>query len=153
MPPDREDAKSYSTQETFGHDIADFAAIERVAKRMIDELLPTIRADGKRVKTLTMKVRYSGMEDSTCGRSLAVATDLEAPFYALVPLLLKAAWTKRRPLRLVSVRFSNVEEQGSQLEMFAQSDEKKRRLARVLDRLNAQTKKAAVLHGHQLKVD
>ena len=147
---DHEDAKSYSVQETFGHDIGDFAEIERIAKRMIDELMPAIRADGKRVKTMTVKVRYPGMENSTAGRSLAEATDLEAPFYPLVGELLRAAWTKRRPLRLVSVRFSNVEEQGAQLEMFAQTDEKKRRLAAVLDRLNDRGKKGLVQHGHQL---
>ena len=147
---DHEDAKSYSVQETFGHDISDFAEIERIAKRMIDELMPAIRADGKRVKTMTVKVRYPGMENSTAGRSLAEATDLEASFYPLVGELLRAAWTKRRPLRLVSVRFSSVEEQGSQLEMFAQTDEKKRRLAAVLDRLNEQGRKGIVHHGHQL---
>lgn len=147
---DHEDAKSYSTQETFGADIADFAEIERIAKRMIDELMPAIRADGKRVRTMTVKVRYPGMEDSSTGRSLAEATDLEAPFYPLVPSLLKAAWTKRRPLRLVSVRFSGVEEKGGQLEMFGQADEKKRRLAAVLDKLNDKGKKGVVRHGHQL---
>ena len=147
---EHEDAKSYSTQETFGHDIGDFAEIERIAKRMIDELMPAIRSDGKRVKTMTVKVRYPGMENSTAGRSLAEATDLEAPFYALVEPLLKAAWTKRRPLRLVSVRFSSVEEKGVQLEMFAQTDEKKRRLAAVLDKLNARGGKGVVRHGHQL---
>ncbi len=147
---DHEDAKSYSVQETFGHDIGDFAEIERIAKRMIDELMPAIRADGKRVKTMTVKVRYPGMENSTAGRSLAEASDLEAPFYPLVGELLRAAWTKRRPLRLVSVRFSNVEEQGAQLEMFAQTDEKKRRLAAVLDKLNDRGKKGLVKHGHQL---
>jgi len=147
---DHEDAKSYSTQETFGHDIGDFAEIERIAKRMIDELMPAIRADGKRVKTMTVKVRYPGMEDSSTGRSLAEATDLEAPFYPLVEPLLRAAWSKRRPLRLVSVRFSNVAEQGSQLEMFGQSEEKKRRLAGVLDKLNQKGKKDIVRHGHQL---
>jgi len=147
---DHEDAKSYSVQETFGHDIGDLAEIERIAKRMIDELMPAIRADGKRVKTMTVKVRYPGMENSTAGRSLVEATDLEAPFYPLVRELLRAAWTKRRPLRLVSVRFSNVEEMGAQLEMFAQTDEKKRRLAAVLDKLNDQGKKGVVRHGHQL---
>ena len=147
---DHEDAKSYSTQETFGADIADFAEIERIAKRMIDELMPAIRADGKRVRTMTVKVRYPGMEDSSTGRSLSEATDLEAPFYPLVQPLLKAAWTKRRPLRLVSVRFSGVEEKGGQLEMFGQADEKKRRLAAVLDKLNDKGKKGVVRHGHQL---
>jgi len=150
---EREDAKSYSTQETFGKDIGDLAEIERIAKRMIDELMPKIREDGKRVKTMTVKVRYPGMEDSSTGRSLAEASDLEAPFYPLVRLLLKAAWTKPRPLRLVSVRFSNVEEQGSQLEMFGQTDDKKRRLAAVLDRLNDRGKKNIVQHGHQLGTD
>jgi DNA polymerase-4 len=147
---DHEDAKSYSTQETFGEDIGDPAVIEQIAKGMIDELMPAIRADGKRVRTMTVKVRYPGMEDTSSGRSLAEATDLEAPFYPLVQPLLRAAWTKRRPLRLVSVRFSGVEEKGGQLEMFGQTDEKKRRLAAVLDRLNERGKKGVVRHGHQL---
>lgn len=146
---DHEDAKSYSQQETFGEDIWDFAEIERIAKRMIDDLMPSIRADGKRARTLTVKVRYPGMEDSSCGRSLSEASDLEAPFYPLVAPLLKAAWTKRRPLRLVSVRFSGIEEPASQLEMFGQTDEKKRRLAAVLDKLNT-GKKPTVKRGHQL---
>jgi DNA polymerase-4 len=147
---DHEDAKSYSVQETFGEDIGDFAEIERIAKRMIDELMPAIRADGKRVKTMTVKVRYPGMENSTSGRSLTEATDLEAPFYPLVKPLLQAAWTQRKALRLVSVRFSSVEEKGAQLEMFGQTDEKKRRLAAVLDKLNAKGKAGVVRHGHQL---
>jgi DNA polymerase-4 len=147
---DHEDAKSYSTQETFNENIGDPAEIERIAKGMIDELMPAIRAEGKRVKTMTVKVRYPGMEDSSTGRSLVEATDLEAPFYPLVQPLLKAAWSKRLPLRLVSVRFSGVEEKGGQLEMFAQADEKKRRLAAVLDKLNEKGKKGVVRHGHQL---
>ena len=81
---DHEDAKSYSVQETFGQNIDEFAEIERITKRMIDELMPAIRADGKRVKTMTVKVRYPRMENSTAGRSLPEATDLEAPFYELV---------------------------------------------------------------------
>ena len=70
---DHEDAKSYSVQETFGQNISDFAEIERITKRMIDELMPAIRADGKRVKTMTVKVRYPRMENSTAGRSLPEA--------------------------------------------------------------------------------
>ena len=147
---DHEDAKSYSVQETFNENISDFAEIERITKRMIDELMPAIRQDGKRVKTMTVKVRYPGMEDSSTGRSLAEATDLEAPFYPLVEPLLRAAWKMKRSLRLVSVRFSNVEEKGGQLEMFGQGDDKKRRLAAVLDKLNDRGRKTIVRHGHQL---
>ncbi len=145
-----DDAKSYSQQETFGEDISDFAVIERIAKRMIDELLPKIREDRKRVRTMTVKVRYPDFTQEAHGRSLAVATDLEAPFYPLVEPLLRAAWRLKRPLRLVSVRFSGVEEPAAQLEMFAQADEKRRRLAGVLDRLNNRGRDTVVRHGHQL---
>ena len=147
---EHDDAKSYSQQETFGRDIAVFAEIERIVKRMIDELLPKIRADGKHVRTMTVKVRYPDFTQEAHGRSLAAATDLEAPFYPLVEPLLRAAWRKQRPLRLVAVRFSTVEEGAGQLEMFAEGDEKRRRLAGVLDRLNNAGRDTVVQHGHQL---
>jgi len=143
------DAKSYSQQETFSKDVGDWAAVERTAKGMIDALLPTIRADGKRVRTLTVKVRYGDFSQETAGRSLAEASDLEQPFYPLLTLLLKQAWNQSRPLRLVSVRFSGVEDGGRQLDLFAETDEKRRKLAAVLDQIN-QGKAARVQRGHQL---
>lgn len=146
------DAKSYSHQETFAHDVGDFTEIERVAKGMLDRLLPAIRADGKRARTLTVRVRYPGMEEQSCGRSLAEASDLEAPFYPLVGPLLRAAWQRRRPLRLVGVRLSGIEEPAAQLDLFAATDDKRRRLAAVLDRLN-QGAAGKVRHGHQLRPD
>jgi len=145
-----EDAKSYSQQETFGADIGEFAAIERVAKGMVDALMAKVRADGKRVRTLTVKVRYPDFSQASQGRSLAAATDLEAPFYPLVPALLRGAWKSRRPLRLVSVKLSGVEDDPAQLEIFAAAENKRRRLAGVLDRLNRGGGGPAVQHGHQL---
>ncbi|MFZ1057306.1 MAG: DNA polymerase IV [Opitutaceae bacterium] len=147
---EREDAKSYSKQETFSSDMGDFAAVEQVAKRMIDELLPKVRSDGMRVRTITLKVRYPDFSQESHGQSLEAPTDIEAPFYPLVAPLLRAAWGKRRPLRLVSVRLSGVDGGPAQLEMFAQADERRRRLAGVLDRLNRDGKDSVVVHGHQL---
>jgi DNA polymerase-4 len=150
---ERDDAKSYSQQETFFENIAEFAAIERIAKGMIDDLMPKIRADRARVRTLTIKVRYPDFTHASAGRSLPQGTDLESPFYPLVGPLLRHAWTKRKPLRLVSVKLSGVDDGPEQLEMFAQADEKRRRLAGVLDRLNNARRRGEppkVQHGHQL---
>ena len=147
---EHEDAKSYSQQETFGTDVSAFEQIEKVAKRMIDELMPKIRADGKRVRTMTLKVRYPDFTQASHGRSLTEATDLEQPFYPLVAPLLREVWTQRRPLRLISVRFSTVEEGGAQLDLFAAESEKRRRLAAVLDKLNDRGRAGVVKHGHQL---
>lgn len=148
---EHEDAKSYSQQETFNEDVADFATIERVAKRMIDELLPKVREDRKRVRTMTVKIRYPDFAQTTHAHSLTEATDLEHAFYPWVSPLLRKAWTQRRPLRLVSVRFSGVEDAAAQLDLFAETDEKRRRLAAVLDRLNDRGRSAVVTHGHQVR--
>ena len=149
---EHEDAKSYSQQETFAADVSAFADIERTAKGMIDALLPAIRADGKRARTLTVKVRYGDFTQATAGKSLAEASDLEAPFYPLVGPLLRQAWTQRRPLRLVSVRLSGIEDGPRQLGLFAEDDEKRRKLAAVLDKLNKPGGRGGpvVKHGHQL---
>ena len=50
----------------------------------------------------------------------------------------------------VSVRFSGVEEGEVQLQMFAENEEKRRRLAVVLDQLNTRGRTHVVQHGHQL---
>ena len=145
------EAKSYSQQETFATDITDVAEIERVAKGMIDELMPKIRADGKRVRTITVKIRYPNFEQMSAGHSIDVASDLETPFYPWVAPLLKKAWTQRWPLRLVSVRFSSVDDLPEQLEMFSGSDEKRKRLATAVDALKARRGSCAVVRGTQIK--
>jgi len=146
--------KSYSQQETFLEDRAfgDFEDIERGLKRMLDELLVKLRADGKRARTLTVKVRYPDFTNSSHAQSLPEPSDLERPFYPLVGDLLRAAWTRRRqPLRLVSVRLSGLTEGPEQLDLFTSANEAKHRhLAAVVDRLNANGKKPRVYHGYDL---
>jgi DNA polymerase-4 len=145
-----EDAKSYSKQETFAANVGDFAEIERVAKGMLDELMAKVRADGAKVRTLTVKVRYADFSQQSHAKSLEDASDLEAPFYPLIAPLLRAAWGQRRPLRLVSVRLSGVASGPAQMEMFSQADDRRRKLAGVLDRLNRGKRDNVVVHGHQL---
>ena len=146
------EAKSYSQQHTFAQDVGAFAEIERVAKGMIDELVPKLREDGKCARTITVKIRYPGMEDVSAGYSLPTASDLETDFYPQVAPLLRSAWKQRRPLRLVSVRLSQVEEPARQLELFgAGQNEKRHKLAAAIDALKRAKGDAAVTRGHQLR--
>jgi DNA polymerase IV len=146
---DSDDPKSYSKQETFAHDMGDFDDVVRVAKGMVDELMADVRADAARVKTITVKVRYPDFSHESHGKSLEEATDLEAPFYPHVASLLRRAWSRRGPIRLVSVKLSGVHAPEAQLAMFAQQEERRRRLAGVVDGLN---RKGAdiIVRGHQL---
>jgi len=144
-------AKSYSEQETFSLDLSEFEAVERIVKRMLDSLMNKLRIEGRRARTMTLKIRYPDFSVASHGQSLALATDLESEFYPLVRPLLKEVWQRKLALRLVSVRISGVDEGESQLEMFSQVEDKRRKLAGVLDKLNAINKESLVKKGHQLE--
>jgi DNA polymerase IV len=109
-----------------------------------------VRADGAKVRTVTVKIRYADFTQESHACSIADATDLEDPFYPHLAPLLRAAWRLARPLRLVSVRLSGVDSGPAQLEIFAQAEEKRRKLAGVLDRLNQAGRESVVIRGHQL---
>lgn len=144
------EAKSYSQQETFESDISNFAEIERIAKRMLDELMRKVRSDGKRVRTVSVKVRYPNFEHASASHSLADASELESPFYPFIPVLLRQAWKKRAALRLVSVRLSGVDHRPEQLEIFGEPNEKRKRLAAAVDALKASRGEDVVQRAGQL---
>jgi DNA polymerase-4 len=64
-------AKSYSEQETFSVDLKEFEAVERIIKRMLDSLMNKLRLEGRRARTLTLKIRYPDFSDTSHGQSLA----------------------------------------------------------------------------------
>ncbi len=150
VDPEPGEAKSYSQQETFGTNIGDFGEIERVAKRMLDELMRKVRADGKRVRTITVKVRYPDFEQASASHSLVQSSDLEEPFYSWIGLLLKQSWKTRRPLRLVSVKLSGVDDTPEQLEIFGDANEKRKRLAAAVDALKAKRGEEVVVRAAQI---
>jgi DNA polymerase IV len=150
VDPSHEDAKSYSQQETFGRDLSDFGDVESVAKRMLEELMRKVRSDGKRVRTVTVKVRYPNFEDISAGHSLPESSDLEAPFYPWITHLLRQAWKKRQPLRLVSVKLSGVDASPQQLDIFG-NIERQKRLAAAVDALKAARGEDAIVHGAALR--
>lgn len=144
------DAQSYSQQETFAANVRDRDRLVRVLKGMVDELLPKVRRDGKRARTLTVRVRFPDFSEGLRSRTLPEAADLEGPFYPLLEPLLAAAGAGTRPVRLVGVRISGVEAGSGQLELFRGDEARRRRLARVRDELNAARGAGALRHGHQL---
>ena len=149
---EHDEAKSYSRQHTFPHDIDSTAEIERTIKQMIDLLMPKIRIDQKRARTISLRIRYPDFNERSISRTLRIASDIEDPFFPLVSSMLKQIWTLNKPLRLVAVSFSNFESANNclQLDIFSsQNDERRRRLAQAVDRLNRKTD-AKVFRGHQL---
>ena len=119
---------------------------------MADDLMAKVRADGKSIRTLTVKVRYNDMAEDQCGESLLEPTDLETDVYGRIHNLFRQAWKRRVSLRLVSLKLSNVYDgifrAELALERSAEQHEARRRLAGVVDELRSERGREVLLRGH-----
>jgi DNA polymerase-4 len=150
---EHEDAKSYSVQDTFFENLRERDSVLAVLRGMADKLMAGVRADGKAIRTVTVKVRYPDFTDESHGHTLDEPTDLETDLYPLLPALLRGAWKRRAPLRLVSLKLSNVRAPLFQTELeldpAARLRSRQHEAARLLDELRA--KHLPVTRGHALR--
>jgi DNA polymerase IV len=149
---EHDDAKSYGMQDTFGEDLRDAAGVLQILQGMADKLMSRVRRDGKAIRTVTVKVRYRDFTDTSHGMTLPQATDLETDVYPHLKPLLRGAWIRKEPIRLASLRFSNVTEPVVQAELVldATSAQRSRQheIARLLDEMRA--KSLPIKRGHSL---
>ena len=139
-----------SSDLTFNEDQTDEAVIEATLKRMADHLIATVRAEGRAIRTLTVKVRYNDFAEDQCGESLAEPTDLETDLYGKLTSLLRKAWRRRVSLRMVSLKLSNVYDGvfRSELALDGANSEARRRLSAAVDELRQKLGNRTVLRGH-----
>lgn len=157
VTPERDEAKSYSHQETFDQDQTDEAYLDAVLRRMADRLMADVRGDGKRVRTLTVKVRYNDFDEDQRSESLAEPTCLETDVYARLGPMLRTAWRRRVSLRLVSLKFSNLYPGGHapELPLYPQTRpyEARLQLAEAVQELRQTRGPRALMRGHDLMLE
>jgi nucleotidyltransferase/DNA polymerase involved in DNA repair len=157
VTPERDEAKSYSHQETFDQDQTDEAYLDAVLRRMADRLMADVRGDGKRVRTLTVKVRYNDFDEDQRSESLAEPTCLETDVYARLGPMLRTAWRRRVSLRLVSLKFSNLYPGGHapELPLYPQTRpyEARLQLAEAVQELRQTRGPRALMRGHDLLLE
>ena len=119
---------------------------------MGDKLMAKVRADGKSIRTLTVKVRYNDMDEEQASESLDEPTDLETEIYSEITRLLRKAWKRRVSLRLVSLKLSNIYEGRFRgllaLDAPARQHEAQQRLADIVDELREKFGRGVLLRGH-----
>jgi DNA-directed DNA polymerase III PolC len=154
--PVREPQKSFSQQETFASDLTDEGYVEATLRRMADNLFAKVREEGRSVRTLTVKVRYNDMGEDQTNESLREPTDLETDVYARLHTMLRGAWKRRVSLRLVSLKLSHVYDgrfcSELPLEVSAQRQDARARLAIVIDELRKMRGHSIILRGHDFRL-
>ncbi|WP_448697715.1 DNA polymerase IV [Mucilaginibacter sp. AW1-3] len=128
------DRKSISTENTFGNDVADHKTLESVLVSMTEELAFKLRKENMLSSCLAIKIRYANFETHTIQEKIA----LTSADHILIPgikNLLKRAWNRHRPVRLIGVRLSQLCQGNYQINLF-EDNEQKIQLYRALDKIN-----------------
>jgi len=146
--------QSYQQQHTFERDCTDEAHARAVLRRMADELFGRLRAEGRSVRVLTVKVVYHDLTEDQAGESLEEPTDLETDVYGRLEWLLSRAWRRRVALRRVVLKLSQVYDgiwSGAlALTEAVERQAARARLARAVDVLRARLGSGVLLRGHDL---
>src|SRR6266487_7015015 len=156
LVPAREPQKSFSQQETFGSDLTDEEYVEAALRHMGDSLFAKVREENRSIRTLTVKVRYNDMAEDQLSDSLLEPTDLETDVYGRLREMLRHAWKRRVSLRLVSLKLSNVYDGRFRselpLEVPAQRQDARARVAVVIDELRKARGHSIILRGHDFRL-
>lgn len=127
-------AKSIGRETTFAVDISDRDELEKCLLELTGDVARSVRREGLKAHTVTLKVKYRDFQMVTRSRTLDKPTDLEEVFFAETRRLLGTLLTK--PVRLVGVYAHNLTDgRCRQLSLFAETDEEKEKLVQTLDRI------------------
>ena len=129
---DEWDAKSISREETFAKDIADRKELEKIIFALTEDVCRQLREHGWNTRTVTLKLRYSDFKTITRAESIESTND-DTIVAQTARSLLRTAYTRKLPIRLIGVRLTNFdEEEQMELSLFP-SQKKKQDILKVVD--------------------
>ncbi len=147
VKPATPDALSYGHQETFATDTVDATLIDATLRQLADRAFRRVRADGKCIRTVTVKIRYTDMHENQGQLSLPEPTDVEDHAYPLLSQLLRRLWDRRVRLRMLQVTLSKVYSGSVQLDLFGIT-QRQRDLTRTIDAIRTRYGPQALLRSH-----
>ena len=131
-------SRSISREGTFGSDVSDPEHLRAVLRAFSESVGSQLRQQGKRARTVTLKLRYEDF--TTLSRSKTMARPVssnEAIFEAADALLARIRQTEKRPVRLIGVGASGLVEDVVQLSLEPSDETKSESLSEAFDRVRS----------------
>ncbi|OLN29371.1 DNA polymerase IV [Desulfosporosinus metallidurans] len=125
--------KSIGRETTFATDVADLEVLKTALLTQAIDVGRSLRKEGFKGKTITLKVRYDDFRTVSRSRTLPRPTDLDNVIYQEACTLLREVSLKQ-PLRLIGVTLHNLTDQiEGQLSLFEEPQLDHETLNKVLD--------------------
>src|SRR2546425_326406 len=102
------ETKSVGRETTFDHDTRDRGALDRALGELVEDVARTLRAEGLRGRTVTLKLRYSNFHTLTRNLTLPSPTHSGAVVFRAAMGLLDRLGSLPRSVRLVGVSVSGL---------------------------------------------
>jgi DNA polymerase IV len=97
-------ARSHSRETTYQENIADPAEVRAAVRVLTDQVLEDVRAEGRPVQRVALKIRYAPFFTVNRSRRLTATTDDAGTVHAAVQALLADHLEEGREVRLLGVR-------------------------------------------------
>jgi DNA polymerase-4 len=123
------DPKSIGHEMTFSQDVLRMDVAKKELLSMANKVARRMRRAGVSGKTVTLKVKHSDFVQVTRSATLSEYTDDWMKVYSTVCGLLEKTAVGRKPVRLLGISLSQLcfQGPGSQISLFGQSEESKKR--------------------------
>ncbi|WP_316795064.1 DNA polymerase IV [Pedobacter agri] len=145
------EAKSIGTQSTFKSDSIDIVMIGNLLTAMVMDIAFLLREQKKLSACITLTIRYSDFEDVTKQAAIPY-TALDSVLIAKAKDLFRQLFQKRKLIRLVGVRLSNLVTGYEQIDLYAQSQEQIS-LYQAMDKIRHRFGSKAISIASTLKLD
>ncbi|MBO9591852.1 MAG: DNA polymerase IV [Niabella sp.] len=119
----RWDQKSMSHETTFHENQTDVEFLHKKLIALTERNAYDLRQDNKLTGCITVKIRYSDFETTNRQESMAY-TALDDELIEKAKAIFDKFYQKGRPVRLIGVRFSQLADDGMQMDLFNRQDEK-----------------------------
>lgn len=139
--------KSISQETTFSKDISDPATLKHTLRELSDSVGRRLQSEGLHGRTVKLKLRWHDFTTLSRQTTLAQATDQGEVIFQAAEKLLNKIQSTGKPVRLLGVGLSSLDEHSQQLSLWDVPDERGQRLETVLDELRQRFGPQAVRRG------
>jgi DNA polymerase-4 len=112
-------AKSVSREMTFGEDELDRDRLRAILRGHAERIAADLAQNGRAARTVTLKLRFPPFETLTRSVTAGTTVELADDLYELAAGLFERAWEEnaRRPVRLIGMGATNLQERARQLRL------------------------------------
>ncbi|MBS1514025.1 MAG: DNA polymerase IV [Bacteroidetes bacterium] len=149
---DEDDRKSLSKEETFWEDTNDMNFLKSELYSLMEKACFRLRKENTLAKTITVKIKYTDFKVNQKSFTRTKYSNMEKDYYDDAVKLLEMMMKSRRKIRLIGVKFSELEESDNafQEELFTDVD-KEKNLTEKIDLLRSKYSFGVVSYGKNIK--